>query len=78
MSPFRVLASCGRLRMAEQKYLTATGHQICAANTAAAGQLNICDISPRSRNAIRSGGPMLIKLGPNPLTNLYSVVANFH
>ena len=78
MSPFAVFASFGLRWTAAQKCLTATGHHICAANTAAAGQLSICLSAPCVTKAIRSNGSMLIKLGPNALTNLYSVVANLH
>jgi hypothetical protein len=41
MSPSAAFASWGCRWTAEQKNLTATGHHICAANTAAAGKFSI-------------------------------------
>ncbi len=76
MSPWAVFASCGRRRMAAQKYLIPTGQHIWAANTAAAGQLS--NFAPFFKKAVRSGGPMYIKLAPNARTNLYSGALNFH
>ena len=74
-NPSAVLAFAAWLATASQKCCTAIGHHVCAANTAAARFFKICFCFVK---ATKSAGNILFKLGPNALTNLYSVHANFH